>query len=210
MLRVRHAVFDFDGTLVDSNRVKRDGFLAIAARHPDGVECMHRILDDEPGDRSAKIAAYVARMRATSAEFTGDVDMLLETYSAAVDSEVVNAAEMADAQPLLKALRDGGVACYLSSATPISNLRRIIERRSWANYFDGVFGHPDSKEQTLERLIRCNGGDPMEFAVIGDGEDDRASAKAVGCRFFSVGEGRGRDREEPVYSLGELAAILLD
>ncbi|MET0307683.1 MAG: HAD family hydrolase, partial [Sphingomonas sp.] len=206
-LPIRHVVFDFDGTLVDSNRCKLDGFHRIAELHPGGSVCMEEVLQQEPGNRQAKIASYVQRMRILAPGLVLDVDRLVARYSADVDAAVSRAPEMVGAQALLDLLRRQGLSCYLSSATPLANLRAIIENRGWIGYFEGIFGHPATKIETLKLLFERTGTPASGFAVIGDGADDRDSADATGCRFFSVGEGRGSDAGQPVYQLHDLAAL---
>jgi phosphoglycolate phosphatase-like HAD superfamily hydrolase len=51
--------------------------------------------------------------------------------------------------------------------------------------------------RTLELL-------PNEIAVIGDGEDDFLSANLTGCKFYPVGEARGVNSNQKVFTLAEL------
>ena len=97
----------------------------------------------------------------------------------------------------------------LSSATPEENLRRIIDARGWSHLFDGVFGLPTSKTETLFRLIDRHGLRPGEVAVVGDGDGDRESAQAVGCAFFPVGEACIGPQER-IFTLSALQTILLE
>ena len=46
-------VFDFDGTLVLSNAIKRDAFYMIADRYAGGRACMDELLTSRTGDRAA-------------------------------------------------------------------------------------------------------------------------------------------------------------
>ena len=66
-------VFDFDGTLVDSNDVKRQAFFEIASSHPGGgVQWMGQALDSEAGDRKAVFHAYVQRMAEAGTSLDAD------------------------------------------------------------------------------------------------------------------------------------------
>ena len=48
---INHFVFDFDGTLVDSNKLKRDAFFDLALKLPNGLEAMQTIYENSVGDR---------------------------------------------------------------------------------------------------------------------------------------------------------------
>jgi phosphoglycolate phosphatase len=200
----RRVVFDFDGTLVDSNRIKKEAFLRSVRDHPGGEECMREVLDTVLGDRHEVFAAYVARQQPPSS-----VQELLLAFNTDVDSAVAGAQAMPGAEVLLQALRAAGVAVALSSATPRQNLVDILARRGWSGWFDAVAGSPMTKTATLQRLMRADELVPSDVAVVGDGADDRASAIASGCTFFSVGEARGAHAGEPIYTLPALQALLV-
>jgi phosphoglycolate phosphatase len=201
---VSTVVFDFDGTLVDSNAIKRLGFFDVVAAHADGEAVMADVLARVVGDRRAIFAAYARQRGNPSAD---DVEALVQAYSRRVDERVAAAPEMPGAEALLAKLRQHGVRVVLSSATPVDSLRRIVEQRGWLRHFDEVLGHPSRKVDSLRRLLQRGA---TNIAVVGDGEDDRDSAAAVGCSFFAVGEARGGLAGEPVFTLPELSAVLLD
>lgn len=203
---VSTVVFDFDGTLVDSNAIKRQGFFDVVAAHAGGAALMASVLARVAGDRRAIFAAYVQER----AGGTPEVDDLVQAYSRRVDERVAAAPEMPGAQALLARLRERGVRLVLSSATPVDSLQRIVAQRDWLRYFDEVRGHPAQKIDSLKQLLERDGAIAAAIAVVGDGEDDRASAAAVGCAFFAVGEARGAAPGEPVYTLHDLSAVLLD
>jgi phosphoglycolate phosphatase-like HAD superfamily hydrolase len=206
---IETVVFDFDGTLVDSNAIKRQGFFAVVANHPGGDALMRRVLAEVDGDRRAIFDAYVALQGEADSSRRYDAGALTLEYSAHVDSAVASAAEMPGATALLQELRLHGKHLYLSSATPLSSLQRIVERRGWSQLFDAIFGAPDDKRSSLSRICAATTAAPSAIAVIGDGPDDRESAAALGCAFFAVGEARGRLPHEPVFTLPELLGKLL-
>lgn len=207
-MKISAVVFDFDGTLVDSNAIKRQGFFDVVAGDAGGVETMREVLARTPGDRHAVMAAYAAAQARSGSESSG-VEALVRRYNEHVDATVARAPEITGASHLLKSLRNAGVRVYLSSATPLVSLERIIERRGWTHLFDGVFGRPSDKHETLDRVRRTAGLDPDRIAVIGDGLDDRESAQAAGCRFYAVGEARGTPAADQVFALCELQDLLL-
>jgi phosphoglycolate phosphatase len=200
-------VFDFDGTLVDSNSIKRRGFFAVVASHEGGAAMMQRVLDEVDGDRHAIFDAYVAFQAAANASQVHVAERLVNEYSAHVDAAVATAAEMPGATELLDGLRRYGKHVYLSSATPVTSLKGIVERRGWSPLFDAIFGAPSSKRESLVQIRAATTAPISALAVVGDGIDDRDSAAAIGCPFFAVGEARGKRPDERVFTLPELLDV---
>jgi phosphoglycolate phosphatase-like HAD superfamily hydrolase len=205
---IETVVFDFDGTLVDSNSIKRQGFFKVVATHPGGDMQMRRLLDWMTGTRRDIFEAYVALQAAANPLLALDAGSLTREYTARVDADVAVAAEMPGATDLLHGLRQQGKHLYLSSATPIDSLRPIIDRRGWSHLFDAIFGAPQTKPASLLQIRATTGTPSHSLAVVGDGSDDRDSAATVGCRFFAVGEARGRHPDERVFTLPELLPVL--
>jgi len=201
-------VFDFDGTLVDSNELKRAGFLQVAAQHVGGMDCMSAVLDRVKGDRRAVFEAYAAAIEDTGSAEPRDVANLVAAYSNQVDAAVATAPEMPGATRALQELSQRGLSIHISSATPLASLQRIVESRAWMPWVSGLFGSPGDKAETLRHLLQSRGLAPSALAVVGDGADDRASAAAVGCPFFPVGEARGATQPERVFTLPELSIAL--
>jgi phosphoglycolate phosphatase len=197
-------VFDFDGTLVDSNRIKRQGFFDVAAGHIDGIARMQSVLERATGDRTAVFHAYC--MDAARAGLHCSPELLVSAYSDAVDSAVAAAPEMPDATYVLRQLICEGRKLFIISATPLVSLQRIVELRKWSHMFDAVFGHPTTKREALLQIRKSTGVDVRSLAMIGDGVDDREVAAEIGCVFFSVGEARGAKPGER--ALAELPHLL--
>ena len=202
-------VFDFDGTLVDTNAIKREGFFHVASGYAGSSVDMEAVLASVSGDRRTIFEAYARQVMALPGEPTRQVvDGLVASYNSMVDALVSCAPEMVGATRLLEALRRRKRKLYLSSATPLENLQGIVAKRGWTDHFDGIFGGPASKVDTLRHVVAVTGFCPESIAVVGDGTDDRFSAKSVGCAFFSVGEARGIQAQERIYTLPELSTAL--
>jgi phosphoglycolate phosphatase-like HAD superfamily hydrolase len=203
-------VFDLDGTLVDSNTIKRQGFFDLVDAHVGGLARMAAVLDRVLGDRRAVFAAYLEDAAGAGLTPVQSLDALVRSYSDRVDACVASASEMPGAVALLQQLRRRGRQLYVSSATPVASLRRILEQRGWLHYFSDCFGYPASKHETLRRIRDLTGAGVDSLAVVGDGADDRDSAASIGCAFYAVGEARGASAAERVFTLAELQDILLD
>jgi len=198
---IRRVVFDFDGTLVDSNALKRAAYDRVVAGHPDGATRIAKAIAAGPGDRHVVFERYAALQ-------SGACDVVAATlarnYTDIVDAAVAAAPPMPAAESLLRALQAEGIDTHLSSATPLASLVWIVSRRGWDRHFRSLHGCPATKEETLAQLMATHGTPAPEIAVVGDGYDDRAAAAAVGCAFFPVGAANAAR----VYRLDELLPLL--
>ena len=208
-MKVSAVVFDFDGTLVESNALKRQGFFDLVAGDAVGLAVMHKVLENAVGDRHSVLTAY-AELCARKGVVCADIGTLVQRYSASVDSSVAAAPEIFGVTELIYRLRTAGCRIYLSSATPLPNLVDIVKQRHWETWFNGVFGNPSQKSETLSRIQAEQSLTAQEMAVVGDGTDDRDSARRIGCAFFPVGEARGLLADERAYTLAEVADALLN
>jgi phosphoglycolate phosphatase-like HAD superfamily hydrolase len=201
---IRAVVFDFDGTLVDSNAIKRQAFFEIASQHPGGIAVMAEILESLRGYRAAIWADYSVRMQAAVPGL--DAKSLVREYSDLTDQRVAAAPAMPGAHTLLQRLRSCGLTLHLSSATPLDNLRTILAKRHWTPLFTSVHGLPKTKPETLREMTSLRTLRSDEMVVVGDGQDDADAASAAGCRFIPVGAGsyRPKDTEQAPISLFEV------
>ena len=181
---INHFVFDFDGTLVDSNKLKRDAFFDLALKLPNGLEAMQTIYENSVGDRWEIWAAWCKELKLPSQSYKKYVD----SYSDLVDKRVTYASEKSGATRLLRTLQRNGKQATLSSATPMDSLQKIVSERGWSCYFEGVFGTPQTKLETLSSYVIPFSRSVSEVIVIGDGELDFQSSSQVGCLFLPVGD----------------------
>ncbi|MGH2628765.1 MAG: HAD family hydrolase [Anaerolineales bacterium] len=179
---VRVLVCDFDGVVVDSNRLKREAFFHLVpaemgpiveavlaeAREEPRVEIIRRILTAAHGHADAKTVASLA-----------------EAY----DREVTASIRAIGPRPGVRETLAGLARRYevsLSSTTPEASLRRTVADLGLAGLFRQVRGAPASKADNLGSIMAAAGAAGEEVVVVGDGESDLASARAHGCHFVGI------------------------
>ena len=181
---VGHVVFDFDGTLVRSNQLKRDCFYETLAEVPGGAA----ILDDlfashYRGDRFALFREVVRRL---GPDCVLEPDELATGYGRLCRQRIGSAPEVPGAGTALSRLAEAGVRMFLISATPQQALDEVVSDRDLAGFFDLVLGAPTGKSAHLGRVIETCGIAAADIVMVGDGHDDQAAAADVGCRFVAV------------------------
>ncbi len=180
---IRCVVFDFDGTLVDSNHIKRDSFFAVVDAIPDGRDIMERVLSaPDRGDRYAVFEQF-SRMAGLA---SGLHENLAQQYSDRCRALITACPDMPGAESAMEALHAQQCRLFINSATPESELRPIVQTRKIGQLLAGIFGGPATKVENLLRVQNLLGIPPLELVVVGDGADDYAAADQIGCHFVPV------------------------
>lgn len=203
MVRLEHprvVVFDFDGTLVDSNAPKREAFFQLfpdrTAQHP-VVEAVLREYGD--ASRYVILREVLARLEEHDGdEVTRKVEELAARYNELAFQAASTCPEMPGASALLARLAES-YKLYVSSGTPVEPLRSLVARRGWRQHLEDVFGYPAAKSDTLRAILERESCEPAAALVVGDGDSDERSAAETGCGFFAISS---RD------SLAQLAGAL--
>ena len=182
------AVFDFDGTLVDSAGAKRDSFFAIFPDTDVHRQVVAKVLADDPdGSRHRVIPRMLERMLSLGlmAGGSANVDRLIHRYGEVSEAAVARAAELPGASALLEVLAPR-IQLHLCSNTPEAAVRSHVAARGWAAHFKSVDGYPVTKPGKVAKILRDGGFSPGRVAVIGDGVSDEDAARANGCRFLAI------------------------
>lgn len=179
---IRCVVFDFDGTLVDSNSIKRQAFFEVAGTFRNGTEMMKCILE-EATDRDRY---WVFQEFARGVFGEADSAELAERYTRICQERIAAAPEIPGARACLERLRSEGKHLFLNSATPAGPLASLVRLRRLESLFEAIYGAPATKQENLAAIRAQHRYAPEEMLVVGDGESDRVSAAMTGCRFVAV------------------------
>ncbi|WP_199489417.1 glycosyltransferase [Pseudotabrizicola alkalilacus] len=199
-------IFDCDGVILDSNRIKSEAFRTAAL--PYGDAAANALVSWHVANggisRYQKFAHFLSEI--VPAGLPGpDLETLLARYAEAVRDGLARCA----VAPGLAALRARTQAArwLIVSGGDQAELRDVFAARGLADLFDGgIFGSPDNKDQILSReLTSGNITGPALF--LGDSTYDHRAAHAAGLDFvFVFGWSEVRTWPEYVRSNG-LAAI---
>jgi len=180
-------VFDFDGTLVDSNDIKWRGFELAFADFPDQIaEIMTYCRGLNHTVRSEKfrhVYEHILR-RPYTAEAAS---ILHERYASATTAAVVTAPEIPGASSFLRRIA-GRYTTVLLSSTPHEIILDILRRREMGAYFDHVQGAPIDKSAWLSRFRVAQPLTPGQIVFFGDTPEDLVSARVSQCTFVGVGK----------------------
>ena len=185
---IKIIVFDFDGTLVDSNKIKKDTFYNI---FPPKYRCLindtlNRV--PETFTRLEIIKMIYLEIEKIYGIKHSNIELVLalNKYSKITNNKVSVCNEIKKAQSILKFLKQNGIKIYLSSNTPVENLVTIVKNRKWLNYFDDIFGKPNCKEQTVKNIIKNSSINSQQVLIVGDGKSDESCSIINNTQFYKI------------------------
>jgi phosphoglycolate phosphatase-like HAD superfamily hydrolase len=202
-MSIKVIVFDFDGTLIDSNLLKYDAYFKLFQLDEHHTRTIREVLSKiYEQSRFVILEEIVRRLNPKDeSELSPEVNELAERYNDIVLAGAKICPQMPGAKSALKSL-SRRYRLYVSSTTPDSALKEIIRYRGWYSFFEDIFGYPHQKTATLKNIIAREMVQPTEVLVIGDGESDRISALQAGCAFVHVNKNfRLKDLENVIAGL---------
>lgn len=191
--RARALVFDFDGTLVDSNAIKHRAF--------------ERCFADAPAARREAIAAYCRGSHHTPRweKFRHVYEQILKRpYTFELQEKLLRRFDIETTRPIARAPEIPGASRFLAqaarthvtallSSTPQEALLDILDRRGWRGHFQTVQGAPVNKTKWLARWRATQGYGGDEVVFFGDTAEDARAAQRAGCVFVGVANQDLRD-----------------
>lgn len=209
----RTFVFDCDGVVLDSNRIKTEAFRLAAMPYGDAAAAAlveHHVANGGIS-RFAKFRHFLDVI--VPAEASGpDFDTLLETYAAAVRDGLATCAVAPGLDDLRQATPDA--TWLIVSGGSQDELREVFAARKMAHWFDGgIFGSPDTKDAILAREL-AGGTIATPALFIGDSKYDYRAASAAGLDFVfatywtEVADWPAFVREHDLRTVAALAEVL--
>ena len=178
-------MFDCDGVVLDSNRIKTEAFRTAAL--PFGPESADRLrayhLENGGVSRYLKFRHFLESIVEGEAP-VGSYERLLDRYAA----EVGRGLSTASVAPGLQRIRDEtkSATWILASGGDQTELRGVFEERGLSRFFDGgIYGSPTPKDEILASC-RDRGLLDRPALFLGDSRYDFEVASEFGLDFLFV------------------------
>lgn len=178
-------IFDCDGVILNSNRVKTDAFYQAAL--PYGEEAAQAMIDYHIANggvsRYLKFAHFLEHIvpEYAAGRSGPNLDELLKHYADAVLEGLLSC----EVTPGLEQLRQRtpNTRWLIVSGGDQAELRYVFAKRGLAELFDGgIYGSPDTKDEILARELQ-SGTIQMPALFLGDSKYDYQAASMAGLDF---------------------------
>ncbi len=181
-------IFDFDGTLVLSNQIKRDGFDMIAKEYENGLDIIAEILkNNKKANRFLIIEKFVDVICTNSNKWKNLYEKFIKTYEKYTVQKIVELKPINGSIELLSKLKMMGKKLYINSATPMKSLSLTLNRRNLNNNFEQILGGEDKKIENLKLIQSHSKSHKKRMIMIGDGLDDFQASETFNINFYPVG-----------------------
>tara|TARA_R110001583_G_scaffold18891_4_gene74697 strand:- start:1074 stop:1742 length:669 start_codon:yes stop_codon:yes gene_type:complete len=180
------AIFDCDGVILDSNKVKSEAFsLTLPDENSKLVDEFVKYHQENGGiSRYIKFEHFFRNIKKQS-NYVVDLKLALSRYAALSKKGLLECSEIPGVRETLKCLKALNIPCYVASGGDQQEVIEVFKRRGLAPYFDGVFGSPLSK---IENLAALKAEDKLTGPGVffGDARSDMEAAQKYGLDFVYI------------------------
>lgn len=183
-------VFDCDGVILNSNRVKTDAFYQSALSY--GETAAQAMVDYHVANggvsRYLKFAYFLEQLvpEYAAGRSGPNLDQLLEHYANAVLEGLLSCDVALGLEQLRQ--RTPNTRWLIVSGGDQAELRHVFAKRGLAKFFDGgIYGSPDTKDEILARELQ-NNTLQMPALFLGDSKYDYEAATKAGLDFVFLSE----------------------
>ena len=175
-------VFDFDGTLIHSNEVKKNTFIELANTDEER-DLINSILKRQSLNRYEIIGLFCE-------SFGFSYEELIQEFNINLEKSLKKARTRMGANYLISELMNSDALIFINSASPDKPLRILAEHHfPGAFKYNNIYGLSMHKVNTIYDIISRCGCRKDELLFIGDGKDDYEAAKLSGVSFCAIGGG---------------------
>ena len=181
MIYAEVIIFDFDGTLIPSNKYKKKLYELILKNSAD-TNSIREIVEKSYGLHSRKdifdALCYKLGIKLDSEKF-------LARYKNKYISYSVETKPMIGFTSLFKYLKSSNFRICINTANNVDEMREIVDKKSWSPYFDLVLGSPNSKIDNFNIIMQELSCTKEDMCFVGDSQSDIEASNKSGIDFIA-------------------------
>jgi phosphoglycolate phosphatase-like HAD superfamily hydrolase len=171
-------IFDFDDTIIKSQKIKINSFYDILTKYNVNKELITNILCKNPDlNRYDTISLMIKNSNL-------DYNSIINEYNEKVKIKLLNTNYLPYSKEILEMCFKKNIPIYINSNTPINILEDLLENLKIKYLFKKVYGYPMNKSESVAEIIKLNNISNKEILLIGDGNSDYKAAYDNNINFF--------------------------
>lgn len=184
---ISYVCFDFDGVILDTLKLKENGFVHVYQGIDTADELIIRDYQRHNGGspRNEKFK-FFDNLFLNSTPDQNRLDMLSLKLSKYIMEEIESCPFIAGFSSILAQLQNSGMPVTIASAMPETELHQIIDLRGIASSFIYAYGSPRAKSDQLKD-IDINLRQTKKGLYFGDTMSDYVAATKSGLEFMGIG-----------------------
>ncbi len=180
-------IFDFDGVIIDSVKIKDNAFKSLVAKYPKKIRNAFFKFHKKNIGKSRFIKFEYLFKNLLKIPYTQrDIKLMSEAFAKIVLYKI---ARINLNKGVLKFLVKNKVSFlyFISSGTPQRELKRIIHKKCLNIYFKKIYGSPVDKVNHILDIIKTYKFLKKDILFIGDGLSDLKAAMRTNINFIQFG-----------------------
>lgn len=198
-MKIKTIILDFDGTIVESVGIKDRAFEILFKEYPDHLDnIMEYHLANNATVRFDKFKHITENI--LNQEYNENTKRILSNrFSKLVFKRIVECPYVQGAEDFLNYFY-GKVPLYLASASPATELEKILEAKDLKKYFNDVYAIPWVKMDVIQDILKRKNILPEEAVFIGDAFEDYEAARLTDVFFIGRNSNKSfHGADIPVY-----------
>ena len=188
MLLYKVIIFDFDGTILDTTKIKAEGFfkLYLGYGQKQALKVKEYHLQHEGTPRNDKFKFFEEKILGNKFSNHKSIE-LSKKYFEIIKSDLSSAKLIPGA---LKFFNKNYLSydLYIASSAPQTEIIELCKLFKIDFYFKGIYGHPVKKENIVNRIISENNYCKSNIVFIGDTNSDLYLAEKNKIDFIGIGK----------------------
>lgn len=178
-------IFDFDGVVVESGKIKTQAFADLYREYGEGIVAQVVQFHTQNGgmSRYRKFRHFQQHFLNRPPLTEAEEKQLDIRFSELVIEAVIAADPVPGAIELIRQ-QAGKIPLFVASGTPDAELKVIVERRGLTPYFTEVRGAPALKKTIIADILSTHALKPESVLMIGDAMADLEGAQANNTAFL--------------------------
>ncbi len=186
-MTLKAAIFDWDGTITDSNNIKTEAFVELfQSACPQAAGYIREYQQNRGGiSRFEKFRHYIRHFFHREAS-AAELEDFGRRYAALCRPKLLNAPFIPGAVETLRKLSLEKIPVFIVTGSPATEIRELAAARNLLPLIHHIYGSPPTKDVLLAVLLAENRLVPEETVFFGDAPADCEAARINKIPFIGI------------------------